>query len=89
MVLAAAYNLGAKRCLCALFKLFIVVFLDVNFLRDIVQLAHCNITCAIETIGDLEWMDALIKQLLGLLKDCSSKHNNTCSTITDFIILGG
>lgn len=41
-----------------------------------------------KAVSDLEWMDTLVEQLLGLLKDGTSQHDNTGGSISNFIVLG-
>jgi hypothetical protein len=87
VILALADDLGAESGGGALTEEVIVVLGDVELLRDFVNALGCNLASEIETISDLERVNNLVEQLLGLLKDGTSQHNDTSGTITDFIIL--
>jgi hypothetical protein len=64
-----------------------IVLLNVNFLLEILDLLDSDIASLFESIGDFEWVDALIEQLLGLLEESSCQNYYTCGTITDFVVL--
>ena len=49
--------------------------------------ADGDLTSLIEAVSNLEWVDALLKEFLGLLKDGSSKHNDTSGAVTDLVVL--
>ena len=53
--------------------------------------ASCDgdVTSALKSIGNLQWVDTLVEELLSLLEDGTSKDDNTGSTITNFVVLGG
>ena len=87
MLLALAHNLGAKGGLGALSQLSIVVLEDVQLLLDFLDPAHGNITSLLETISDFEGVDAFIQKFLGLFEDGTGKHDDTCSAITDLVVL--
>jgi len=65
-----------------------VVLSDVQFLLNGIKLLDSDVTSFLETISNLEWMNTFVQKLLGLVKDCSSKNNDTGGTISNFIILG-
>jgi len=56
---------------------------------DLLDSLDSDLTSLIETISNLEGVDTLLKELLGLLEDSSSQNDNTGGTITDFIVLRG
>lgn len=66
-----------------------IVLLDVNFLLDTLQLGDSDIARLFKSVCNLEWVDALVKQLLGLLEDSACKHHHTGGTVADFVVLGG
>ena len=87
VVLALADNLGTE-CSCGAFaEEFVVILLNVNFLLNSVDSLGGNIACTLEAIGDLEGVNALVEELLSLVKKGSSENNDTCGSITDFIVL--
>tara|TARA_B110000285_G_C15094348_1_gene601016 strand:- start:272 stop:667 length:396 start_codon:yes stop_codon:yes gene_type:complete len=55
----------------------------------LIELGDSDITSCFKTISDLKWMKTFIEELLGLLKDGTSQNDNTGSSISDFVILGG
>jgi len=87
VILALADDLGAESGGGALTEEVIVVLGDVELLRDFVNALAGNLASEIETISDLERVNTLVEQLLGLLKDGTSQHNDTSGAIADFIIL--
>jgi hypothetical protein len=89
VVLALAHYLGAKSCCSTLSEEFIVVLLDIKLFLDVHDFRYGNVTSALKSICDFQWMDTLVEELLSLLEDCSSKNNNTSCTISDFVVLGG
>ena len=48
-----------------------------------------DLTSLVESVRNFERVDSLVQQFLGLVKDSSSKDNNTGSSIADFIVLRG
>ena len=88
MFLALTNNFGAKSSHSALSKEFIIVLSNINFLTNLIELFDRNFACRLKTVGNLKWMETFIKQLLGLIKNSTSKYYDTCCAITDFIILG-
>lgn len=69
-------------------KELVVVLLDVDFLRDLLEALDGEVTSLLETVRDLKGVEALIKKEHSLFQDGAGKHHNTCGTITDFVILG-
>jgi hypothetical protein len=62
--------------------------LDIKFFLDLLDSLNSNIACSLESVGNLEWVNTLVKKSLSLFKESTSKDNNTSGTITDFIVLG-
>jgi len=72
MSLASGNNLGSESSHCALSKILVIVLGNVNLFLNSIELLNSDLTCIVETIGDLKWMDTLIEKLLGLLENGSS-----------------
>jgi hypothetical protein len=89
VVLALTDNFRSESGCGALTQELVVVFGNVKSFLDLANLLYGNLASLLETIGDLEWVNAFVKKLLSLFKDCSSKDNNSCSAVSDFIVLGG
>lgn len=89
VILALADNLGSEGSSCAFTEEFVVVFADIKFFSDFVHTFHGDLASNFETIGNLKWVDTLVKKLLGLFKDSTGKNDDTSGTISDFVILGG
>ena len=53
-----------------------------------IKLVDGDVASLLETIGDLERVNALVEQLLGLLEDGASEDDNTGGTVTNLVILG-
>lgn len=87
MVLALRHDLGAESSHGAFSQVLVVILLDVDLLLDLLEPVDSNLARLLETICNLERVNALVKQLLGLLEDGASKHNNTGSAVTDLVIL--
>lgn len=64
-----------------------IILLNVDFFLDLGNALGCDITSSLEAISNLEWVNSLIKELLCLIKKSTSKHDYTCSSITDLVIL--
>lgn len=88
MILALADDLGAESSDGTLAKELVVVLLNVDLLLDFTDALGGDITSFLETISNLEGVDTLIKELLGLIEEGSSEHDDTSGSITDFIVLG-
>jgi hypothetical protein len=65
-----------------------IIFVDVDFFRDVIDFGNSDLTGLFEPISNFEGVDAFIKKLLCLFKKSSSKDNYTCSSIPDFVVLG-
>ena len=65
-----------------------VIFLDVNLDCDLLNLPNRDLAGLVESIRNFERVDALLKELLGLVKDSTSEHDNTGSSVTDLVVLG-
>jgi hypothetical protein len=86
--LALGDNLGSKSGHCALSKILVIVLGNVNLLLNLIELLHSDVTSSLEAVSNLQWVDSLVEELLGLLENGASKDNDTSSSISDFIILG-
>ena len=89
VLLALADNFWTKCGSGTLSEVFVIIFWDINLFLNVIDFLHSDITSALKSISNFERMDAFVKELLCLLKDGSSKHNNTGSSVTNLIILGG
>ena len=89
MVLALAYNLGSKSGLGALPQVLIIVLYHIHLLLDRVKFLYSNIACFLKAISYLQWVNALVKQLLRLLENSSSEYDDASGTVADFVVLGG
>ena len=89
MLLAFANNFWAKCGSGTFSEVFVIIFWDINLFLNVIDFLHSDITSALKSISNFKRMDAFVKELLCLLKDGSSKHNNTGSSVTNLIILGG
>ena len=87
MILALAHNLGAESGSGALAEELVVILLNVNFFLDGIDSLCGNVACTFKSIGDFEWMDALVEKLLSLIEECTGEDDDTCGSITDFIVL--
>jgi len=66
VILALADDLGAESSGGALAEVAEVILLDVNGLGDLLNLLDSNFTGLLETISDLEGVDALVEEFLSL-----------------------
>ena len=89
VLLALADDLGAEGGLGALSQLRVVVLEDVELLLDFIDSADSDVTGLLETIGDFEWVDALLQKFLSLLEDGASENDNTGGSVTDLVVLRG
>ena len=87
VVLALAHNLGAQSSDSALAEEFVVVLLDVDLFLDLIDAFNSDVAGLLEAISDLEGVNTLVQEFLGLIQESTGKHNNTCGAITDLIIL--
>ena len=87
MVLALADNLGAESSNGALAEELVVVLLDVNLLLDLTNSLGGNIASLFKAVSDLEGMDTLVEEFLGLVEEGASKDDDTGGSITDLIVL--
>ena len=88
VILALRDNLRSEGGSSALSEFGVVVFLDVELLLDVTDSLDSDVTSLVETIGNLEGVNTLLEELLGLLEDGSSQDYNTGGTVTNFVILG-
>ena len=89
MVLALADHLGAEGSLRTGPQLGVVILENVQLLLDLLDPTDSNVARPFETIGDFQRVDAPLQKFLSLLKDGAGKDDNTSSTITNLIVLGG
>jgi hypothetical protein len=89
VILALRDNLRSEGGSSALSEFGVVVFLDVELLLDVTDSLDSDVTSLVETISNLEGVDTLLEELLGLLEDGSSQDDNTSGTVTDLIVLRG
>jgi hypothetical protein len=61
--------------------------LNVDFFLDLIDSFDCDITSLLKTISNLERVDTLVEKLLGLLKESTGQDNDSCGSISDFIVL--
>ena len=87
VILALAHNLGAESGSGALAEELVVILLNVNFFLDGIDSLSGNVACTLKSISDFEWMDALVEKLLSLIEECTGEDDDTCGSITDFIVL--
>ena len=87
MVLALADDLGAECSDCTLAEELVIVLLNVNLLLDLINTLYSNIASLFEAVSNLQWVNTLVKKFLSLIKEGSSKNDNTSGSITDLIIL--
>ena len=87
VILALANNLGAESSCGALTEELVVILLNVNFFLDSIDSLCGNVASTFKSISDLKRMDALVEKLLSLIEECTSKDDDTCGSITDFIVL--
>jgi hypothetical protein len=87
VVLAFAHNLGAQSSDSALAEEFVVVLLDVDLFLDLINAFNSDVAGLLEAISDLEGVNTLVQEFLGLIQEGTGEHNNTCGAITDLIIL--
>ena len=87
MVLVLGDDLGAESGGRALSQVLVVLLVDVDFGGDLLNLRYRNLAGLVESIRNFQRVDALVKELLGLVEDGSCQDDNTSSAITDFIIL--
>jgi len=89
VILALGDDLRSEGGGSALSEFLVIVFLDVEVLLDLLDSSNSDLTSLVETISDLQGVNTLLEELLGLLKDGSGQNNNTGGTVTDFVILRG
>jgi hypothetical protein len=89
VILALRDNLRSESGSSALSEFGVVVFLDVQLLLDVTDSLDSDVTSLIETISNLEGVNTLLEELLGLFEDSSSQDDNTGGTVTDLIVLRG
>jgi hypothetical protein len=87
VILALANNLGAESSCGALTEELVVILLNVNFFLDSIDSLCGNVASTFKSISNLKRVDALVEKLLSLIEECSSKDDDTCGSITDFIVL--
>ena len=87
VILALAHNLGAESSCGALTEELVVILLNVNFFLDGIDSLGGNIASTFKSVSNLKGVDALVEKLLSLIEECTSENDDTCGSITDFIVL--
>ena len=64
-----------------------VVLGDVDLLLDFVKLVHGDVAGLLEAVSDLQRVDTLVEELLGLLEDGAGEHDDSGGSISDFVVL--
>jgi hypothetical protein len=88
VLLALADDLRSESSGGALLEEFIIILLNVDLLLAVFNLLHCDVASLLKPIGDLQGMDTLVQKLLSLLKQSTGQHNNSCSSVSNLVILG-
>ena len=60
---------------------------DVDLLLDGVEVLDGDLARLLEAVSDFERVDSLVEQLLGLLQDGASQHDDTSGAIADLVVL--
>mmetsp|Transcript_1006 Transcript_1006/g.1808 ORF Transcript_1006/g.1808 Transcript_1006/m.1808 type:complete len:305 (+) Transcript_1006:748-1662(+) len=87
VVLALADDLGAQGGHGALSEVVVAILGDVDLLLDAVQLVHGDVASLLESVGDLQGVDALVEQLLGLLEDGAGKDHHSGRAVSNLVVL--
>jgi hypothetical protein len=87
MILALADNLGAESSDGTLAKELVVILLNVDLLLDFTDALGSDIASLLKTISNLEGVNSLIKEPLGLIEEGSGEHDDSGGSITDFVVL--
>jgi hypothetical protein len=87
VILALAHHLGAEGGCGALTEELVVILLNVNFFLDGIDSLSGNVACTFKAIGDFQGMDTLIEKFLSLIEESTCEDDDTCGSITDFIVL--
>ena len=66
MFFTLAHNLGAKRSSSALTQVLVVVLLNINRLRNLLNLSHRDLTSLLKPVRNLKRVDTFIQQFLRL-----------------------
>jgi len=67
----------------------VVVLVDIKFLLDFVDAAHCDLTGEVEAVRDFKRVNAFLQKFLGLLEDCTCQHNHSGRAVSNLIVLRG
>ena len=89
MVLTLGHNLGTQGSFGAHAQSFMIVLMNVELFLDLFDFFHSNFAGLFKAVRNFERVDTLVKKFLGLLEDCSCKHNHTSCAITDLVVLRG
>ena len=66
-----------------------VFFVNVELLRDLLNLGYGDFAGLIKAVRNFERVDSLVEQLLGLVENGAGKDYNTGSSISNFVVLTG
>jgi hypothetical protein len=72
MSLALTDNLGSKGGHSTFSKVLVIIFGNVKWLLNLIELGNGDIASFFKSISDLKWMNTFIEKLLGLLKNGTS-----------------
>ncbi len=85
--MALADDLGAESSDSTLAEELVVILLDVDFFLDLADTLDSNITSLLKAISNLEGVNTLVKELLGLVKKGTGENDDTSGAVTDLIVL--
>ena len=85
--MALADDLGAESSDSTLAEELVVILLDVDFFLDLADTLDSNIASLLKAISNLEGVNTLVKELLGLVKKGTGENNDTSGAVTDLIVL--
>jgi len=72
MSLALTDNLGSKGGHSTFSKVLVIIFGNVKWLLNLIELGNGDIASFFKSISDLKWMNTFIEKLLGLFKNGTS-----------------
>ena len=64
------------------------MLLNIYFFLNLFNSLHRDVARLFKSIGDFQGVDALVEQLLRLLKQSASEHHHACGAVADLVILG-
>mmetsp|Transcript_53204 Transcript_53204/g.105673 ORF Transcript_53204/g.105673 Transcript_53204/m.105673 type:complete len:285 (+) Transcript_53204:842-1696(+) len=87
LILAAAHYLGTQCGARCLQDRGLVVGLYVDSARNLLYLPDGHLASLFVACRDSKWVDALVKQTYGLLKEGPSNNDDSGSAVTDLVVL--